>query len=57
MDEALKHFKKASGFDSIYGSSEIVDKFFFENKIYTKKIDVNRHITPVFTKNYRKSQQ
>ena len=57
VDEALKHFKKAPGFDSVYGSSEIVDKFFFENKIYTKKIDVNRHITPVLTKNYRKSQQ
>ena len=56
-EEALARFRKTPGFDSIYGSSEIVDKFFFGNKIYKKSVDVNRHITPIFTKEYLSRQK
>ena len=56
-EEALARFRKTPGFDSIYGSSEIVDKFFFGNKIYKKSVDVNRHITPIFTKEYLTRQK
>lgn len=55
--EAMEHFKKTPGFDSIYGSSEIVDKFFSENKIYKNSVNVNRHITPVFTREYLNRQK
>lgn len=50
--EALKHFTKNAGFSSVYGSSRIVDKFFVENKIYKKNVDVDRQITPLFTRKY-----
>lgn len=55
--EAMKHFKKSPGFESIYGSSAIVDKFFVENKVYKKNVEVGRHITPVFTRKYLNMQK
>lgn len=50
--EALKHFQKGDGFSSVYGSSRIVDKFFVENKVYKKNVDIDRHITPLFTRKF-----
>lgn len=55
--EALERFKKSPGFDSVYGSSAIVDKFFVGNRIYKKSVDVNRYITPVFTQKYLSGQK
>jgi len=49
LSESVKYFKKGEGYNSIYGSSKIVDKFFVENKVYDKSVDVNRFIMPKFT--------
>ncbi|MEI9949178.1 MAG: ABC transporter substrate-binding protein [Pseudomonadota bacterium] len=34
LEENLKHFKRSEGFDSIYGSSKIVDDFNVKNAVY-----------------------
>jgi NitT/TauT family transport system substrate-binding protein len=49
LDEAKSHFKKGPGLDSIYGSSEIVDKFNVDNKVYKESQDVNSYIDPSLT--------
>jgi len=49
LSESVKYFKKGEGYNSVYGSSKIVDKFFVENKVYDKNVDVNRFIMPKFT--------
>ncbi len=49
LSESVKYFKKGEGYNSIYGSSKIVDKFFVDNKVYDKSVDVNRFIMPKFT--------
>ncbi|ACX95639.1 ABC transporter substrate-binding protein [Halothiobacillus neapolitanus] len=49
LAEAKSHFKKGPGLDSIYGSSEIVDKFNVDNKVYTVPQDINSYIDPALT--------
>ena len=49
LDEAKSHFKKGPGLDSIYGSSEVVDKFNVDNKVYTAPQDINSYIDPSLT--------
>jgi NitT/TauT family transport system substrate-binding protein len=49
LAEAKSHFKKGPGLDSIYGSSEIVDKFNVDNKVYTVPQDINSYIDPSLT--------
>jgi NitT/TauT family transport system substrate-binding protein len=52
-EEAMSKFKKDDRtFDSIYGSSEITDKFFVDNKLYKENVKVERYIDPSFTRNY-----
>jgi NitT/TauT family transport system substrate-binding protein len=49
LDEAKKFFKKGDGFDSLYGSSMIVDKFNLDNDVYKKAQDVDSYIDPSIT--------
>ena len=49
LAEAKSHFKKGPGLDSIYGSSEIVDKFNVDNKVYAAPQDINSYIDPSLT--------
>ncbi|MDK2858031.1 MAG: NitT/TauT family transport system substrate-binding protein [Verrucomicrobiota bacterium] len=49
-DEALKCMQPADGLDSLQGSSEVVNRFFAENKVYDSPVDVRRCIDPSFTK-------
>jgi NitT/TauT family transport system substrate-binding protein len=44
LDEAKKFYKKGTGFDSIYGSTQIVDKFNVDNKVYAKPQKVENYI-------------
>ncbi len=50
LSEAKKAFKKAEGFKSIYGSSEIVDAFSVDNKMYEERQDIEAYIDPSITK-------
>jgi NitT/TauT family transport system substrate-binding protein len=50
--EALEKFNKAKGYGSIYGSSELANQFFVDNKIYEKPVDVSRVIDPGLTRNF-----
>ncbi len=47
--EAMKVLEVKPGYDSIYGSSAIVDDFFVKNKVYDKNVKVKRCIDPSFT--------
>lgn len=54
LSESAKFFNKTEGYNSIYGSSKIIDKFFVDNKVYDKNVDVNRFIMPKFTEDFLK---
>lgn len=49
LAEAKKAFEEGAGLDSIYGSSEIVDKFNVDNKVYEKAEAVADYIDPSMT--------
>ncbi|MDX1347661.1 MAG: ABC transporter substrate-binding protein [Thiomicrorhabdus chilensis] len=49
LEEAKKHFKKADGFKSIYGSTKISDDFNINNKVYDEPQDVDSYIDPSLT--------
>lgn len=49
LDEAKKHFIKADGFKSIYGSTKISDDFNINNKVYDEPQDVDSYIDPSLT--------
>jgi len=49
LDEAKKHFKRGKGFSSLYGSTEISDKFNVDNDVYKKPEDVDSYIDPSIT--------
>ncbi|GAB4181919.1 MAG: ABC transporter substrate-binding protein [Terrimicrobiaceae bacterium] len=49
LAEAKKAFTKGPGLDSIYGSSEIADKFNVDNKVYEKPQVVADYIDPSIT--------
>ena len=49
LAEAKKHFAKADGFSSVYGSSKISDDFNVANKVYEKPQDVDAYIDPSLT--------
>ena len=55
--EAMKIFRKADGFGSVYGSSAITDKFFVDNKIYKENVNISRCIDPSFTRAYLKGKK
>lgn len=44
LKEALPFMKKAAGFKSLYGSTEIADQFNVDNKVYTDKQPVDSYI-------------
>ena len=46
LNEAKKVMQKGSGFGSVYGSSEIVDKFQVENKVYKSAQKIDKYIYP-----------
>jgi len=48
LQENLKHFKKAEGFDSIFGSSSIVDDFNVKNTVYKAPQKVDEYFDPSF---------
>lgn len=56
LSESAKYFKKTEGYNSIYGSSKIINKFFVDNKVYDKNVDVNRFIMPKFTEDFNKGK-
>ncbi len=49
LKEAKQHFKKGSGFESLYGSTKIADDFNVANKVYDKPQDVDAYIDPSLT--------
>lgn len=49
LEEAKKFYKKGAGFDSIYGSTQIVDKFNVDNKVYAKAQKVDSYIDASLT--------
>lgn len=49
-DEVLKALEPAAGFESLYGSCEVVNTFFVKNEVYTEPVDIKRTIDPSFTK-------
>jgi len=49
LEEAKKAFQKGDGLSSIYGSSQIVDKFNIDNKVYADPQTVADYIDPSFT--------
>jgi len=46
LEEALPFMKKAEGFKSLYGSTEIADQFNVDNKVYETKQPVGSYIDP-----------
>lgn len=50
LEEAIAAFKPANGFSSLYGSSNISDKFMIDNKVYDKPVNTQKVIDPSFTK-------
>lgn len=49
LPEAKKVFKKGDGFSSMYGSTEIVNKFNLKYDVYKKSQDVSSYIDPSMT--------
>ncbi|MDZ8118949.1 ABC transporter substrate-binding protein [Pontiella agarivorans] len=52
-DEVLKALKPVSGFESLYGSCDVVNNFFVANKVYEEPVAVKRTIDPSFTKSVK----
>lgn len=48
--EGAKHFAKAEGLDSIYGSNKVVDKFNVDNKVYAASMVSDGYLEPGFYK-------
>ncbi len=44
----LKHFAKAEGLDSVYGSSKVANAFNVANKVYEKVLNIEDFIDPSF---------
>jgi NitT/TauT family transport system substrate-binding protein len=49
LEEAKKHFAKGDGFDSLYGSTKLVDDFNVANKVYKTPEKVDSYIDPSIT--------
>ena len=48
--EVLKTLEPAKGFESLYGSCDVVNEFFVANEVYKEPVDIKRTIDPSFTK-------
>ncbi len=49
LDEAKKVMVKADGFQSLYGSSAISDKFNVDNAVYSEPQNIDNYIDPSLT--------
>lgn len=49
LEEAKKVWKEGKGLDSIYGSTDYVNKFNVEYKVYEKPLDFKTYLDPRFT--------
>ena len=49
LEEAKTAFRKGTDLDSIYGSSQVVDKFNLDNQIYSEPQKVEEYIDPSLT--------
>jgi NitT/TauT family transport system substrate-binding protein len=56
LAENIKHYKKADGFDSIYGSSTIVDDFNVKNTVYKVPQKVDDYFDPSFVEELNKAK-
>lgn len=54
LPEALDALKPVSGFKSLYGSSDVVNAFFVDNKVYKAPVDVKKSIDSSFSKKLAK---
>lgn len=50
LEEALKRWEPGKGLDSVYGSTEAVDKFNTKFEVYPKSQDPVKYLDPSFTK-------
>ncbi|MFZ5892112.1 MAG: ABC transporter substrate-binding protein [Myxococcota bacterium] len=46
LAEAKKHWQKAEGLESVYGSSKIVDDFNLKNKVYKESMKYEEYLDP-----------
>jgi NitT/TauT family transport system substrate-binding protein len=56
LAENIKHYKKAEGFDSIFGSSTIVDDFNVKNTVYKAPQKVDDYFDPSFVEELSKAK-
>jgi NitT/TauT family transport system substrate-binding protein len=56
LAENIKHYKKADGFESIYGSSTIVDDFNVKNTVYKTPQKVDDYFDPSFVEELSKAK-
>ena len=56
MAENLKHYAKADGFDSIYGSSKIVDEFNVKNGVYKTPLKVDDYFDSTLVEEVSKAK-
>jgi NitT/TauT family transport system substrate-binding protein len=55
LKEALQHWKKGTGLDSIFGSTKNVDDFNVNNAVYKQHVDFQSYLDPSLTEEYAKS--
>ncbi len=56
MAENLKHYEKGEGFDSIYGSSKIVDTFNVKNGVYKTAMKTDEYFDPSLVEEVSKAK-
>ena len=56
LAENIKHYKKAEGFESIFGSSTIVDDFNVKNTVYKTPQKVDEYFDPSFVEELSKAK-
>src|SRR5450755_430459 len=56
LAENIKHYKKAEGFESIFGSSTIVDDFNVKNTVYKTPQKVDDYFDPSFVEELSKAK-
>ena len=56
LAENIKHYKKAEGFESIFGSSKIVDDFNVKNTVYKAPQKVDDYFDPSFVEELSKAK-
>ena len=54
LEGNLKHFAKAEGLESVFGSSAIVDTFNVDNKVYKAAMPVDQYLDPSLVQELKK---